>query len=149
MSLPARPVLRQLGLAGYETTFAAMRSFTDARDAGTPDELWLVEHQPVFTLGLGADPNHVLDAHGIPVVQTDRGGEVTYHGPGQAVTYLLMDLKRNPQSRLFAREFVHTIEQAVIDTLAAYNLQASARLVHQVFTWQTGLGKAPRSPPLV
>lgn len=122
MALLQPPVVRQLGLAGYDPTFAAMRAFTDARDAATPDELWLVEHPPVFTLGLGADPGHVLDAHGIPVVQTDRGGEVTYHGPGQAVVYLLMDLKRNPHSRLFAREFVHTVEQAVIDTLAAYNL---------------------------
>ncbi|MBI1890273.1 MAG: lipoyl(octanoyl) transferase LipB [Burkholderiales bacterium] len=114
--------LRELGRVEYEPTFAAMREFTDARSAGTPSELWLVEHAPVFTLGLGADPAHVLDAHGIPVVQTDRGGEVTYHGPGQAVIYLLMDLKRNAAARMFAREFVHLIEQAVIDTLAAYNL---------------------------
>lgn len=122
MSLPSPAIVRQLGLADYDATFAAMRAFTDARDAATPDELWLIEHPPVFTLGLAANPAHVRDAHGIPVVQTDRGGEVTYHGPGQAVAYLLMDLKRNPQSRLFAREFVHAIEQAVIDTLAAYNL---------------------------
>jgi lipoyl(octanoyl) transferase len=100
-----------------------MRTFTDARTADTPDELWIVEHPPVYTLGLGADPSHVLDAHGIPVVQTDRGGEVTYHGPGQAVIYLLMDLRRHRGSgRVFAREFVNKIEQSVIDTLAAYNL---------------------------
>ncbi len=115
-------VVRQLGFAGYEPTFAAMRAFTDSRGASTPDELWVVEHPPVYTLGLAADPAHVLDAHAIPVVATDRGGEVTYHGPGQAVIYLLMDLKRNRQARLFAREFVQAIEQAVIDTLAAYNL---------------------------
>lgn len=117
---PARLVER--GIEAYETTFAAMRAFTDARGADTPDELWLVEHPPVYTLGLGADPSHVLDAHGIPVVQTDRGGEVTFHGPGQAIVYLLMDLRRRPGARLFAREFVHKIEQSVIETLQAYNL---------------------------
>jgi lipoyl(octanoyl) transferase len=111
------------GTEPYETSFAAMRAFTDARTADTRDELWIVEHPPVFTLGLGADPSHVLDAHDVPIVQTDRGGEVTYHGPGQAVVYLLMDLRRNnPRKRMFAREFVHKIEQSVIDTLAAYNL---------------------------
>lgn len=116
------PIIIDRGVEAYETSFAAMRSFTDARTSATPDELWTVEHPPVFTLGLGADPSHVLDAHGIPVIQTDRGGEVTYHGPGQAVVYLMMDLRRRPGARLFAREFVHKIEQAVIDTLQAYNL---------------------------
>ena len=100
-----------------------MRAFTDARTGDTPDELWLVSHPPVFTLGLGADRAHVLNPHDVPVVQTDRGGEVTYHGPGQVVIYLLIDLRRDQQgARLFAREFVGKIEQAVIDTLAAYNL---------------------------
>lgn len=100
-----------------------MRAFTDARTSATPDQLWIVEHPPVFTLGLGADPTHVLEAGEIPVVQTDRGGEVTFHGPGQVVIYLLMDLRRMQASgRVFAREFVRRIEQAVIDTLAAYNL---------------------------
>lgn len=112
--------VRQRGLEDYATTYAAMRDFTDVRTAGTQDELWLVEHPPVYTLGLGADPAHVLNPGGIAVVQTDRGGEVTYHGPGQAVAYLLVDLKRG--RRLYAREFVHGIEQAVIDTLLAYNL---------------------------
>lgn len=116
------PTIIDRGFEPYESSFAAMRVFTDARSAGTPDELWIVEHPPVFTLGLGADPSHVLDAHGIPVVQTDRGGEVTYHGPGQVVIYLLMDLRRRPGARLFAREFVHKIEQSVVNTLAAYNL---------------------------
>ncbi|SNS17619.1 lipoyl(octanoyl) transferase [Noviherbaspirillum humi] len=115
------------GREDYDTTFAAMRAFTDARTRDTPDELWIVEHPPVYTLGLGADPSHVLDAHGIPVVQTDRGGEVTFHGPGQAIIYLLMDLRRNREARLFAREFVHRIEQAVIDTLAAYNLDGERK----------------------
>lgn len=117
------PVIRQRGVESYDITFAAMRAFTDTRNAATTDEIWLVEHPPVYTLGLAADPAHVLDAHGIPVIQTDRGGEVTYHGPGQIVAYLLLDLRRShPDARLFARELVHRIEQAVIDTLAAYNL---------------------------
>lgn len=117
-----KPALVDRGVEPYETSFTAMRAFTDARTPDTQDELWIVEHPPVFTLGLGADPSHVLDPHDIPVIQTDRGGEVTYHGPGQVVIYLLMDLRRRPGARLFAREFVHKIEQAVIDTLAAYNL---------------------------
>jgi lipoyl(octanoyl) transferase len=119
--------LVERGIEAYDTTFAAMRAFTDARHADTPDELWLVEHPPVYTLGLGADPSHVLDAHGIPVVQTDRGGEVTFHGPGQAIVYLLMDLRRRPGARLFAREFVHKIEQSVIETLQAYNLSGERK----------------------
>jgi lipoyl(octanoyl) transferase len=117
-------VIRHLGQAEYEPTFAAMRAFTDARQADTPDELWIVEHPPVFTLGLGADRGHLLaGASAIPVVQTDRGGEVTFHGPGQVVIYLMMDLRRNkPGGKLYARQFVHKIEQAIINVLAAYNL---------------------------
>ena len=111
------------GFENYQNTFDAMRAYTDARDSDSPDQLWIVEHPPVFTLGLGADQAHVLNAGDIPVVQTDRGGEVTFHGPGQVVIYLLIDLKRrHKKGRLFAREFVHLIEQAVIDTLQAYNL---------------------------
>ncbi len=112
-------ILRR-GLESYEQSFAAMRAFTNTRTPETDDQLWLVEHPPVFTLGLGADPAHVIDAHQIPVVQTDRGGEVTYHGPGQAIAYLLFDLRRDGR-RLLPREFVHRIEQAVIETLATYN----------------------------
>lgn len=123
MPAPLPPVVRQRGREDYDTTFAAMRAFTDARTADTADELWIVEHPPVFTLGLAADPSHVLDAHDVPVVQTDRGGEVTYHGPGQVVVYLLLDLRRRQaDAKLLARDLVHRIEQAVIDTLAAYNL---------------------------
>lgn len=121
------PNIIERGVEPYETTFAAMRAFTDARTADTPDELWIVEHPPVFTLGLGADPSHVLDANGTPVVQTDRGGEVTYHGPGQVVIYLLMDLRRKPGARLYAREFVNKIEQSVIETLRAYNLDGERK----------------------
>lgn len=117
------------GRETYEASFAAMRAYTDARTADTPDQLWLVEHPPVFTLGLGADRGHLLaGASSIPVVQTDRGGEVTYHGPGQAVVYLLLDLRRRGKAgRMFARELVHKIEQAVIDVLAAYNLTGVRR----------------------
>ncbi len=124
MSSPFRPAqIRNLGRVDYEPIFARMRAFTDAREADTPDELWIVEHPPVYTLGLGADREHVLAAHDIPVVQTDRGGEVTFHGPGQVVIYLLMDLRRNkPGGKMFARQFVHKIEQSVINVLAAYNL---------------------------
>ncbi|NDC09777.1 MAG: lipoyl(octanoyl) transferase LipB [Oxalobacteraceae bacterium] len=113
-------LIQHRGVEPYEQSFAAMRSFTDQRDSNTQDQLWLVEHPPVFTLGLGADPAHVIDAHQIPVVQTDRGGEVTYHGPGQAVAYLLFDLRRDGR-RLLPREFVYRIEQAVIEALATYN----------------------------
>jgi lipoyl(octanoyl) transferase len=125
---PTAPVIRALGRADYEPVFAEMRAFTDARTPDTPDELWIVEHPPVFTLGLGADRGHLLHgpgvpAHAIPAIQTDRGGEVTYHGPGQVVIYLLMDLRRNKSGgKLYARQFVNKIEQAVIDVLAAYNL---------------------------
>ena len=116
----------QRGYEVYDTTFAAMRAFTDARTATTANQLWMVEHPPVFTLGLGADPTHIIDAHDIPVVQTDRGGEVTYHGPGQAVIYLLFDLRRQGK-KILPREFVNRIEQAVIDTLAAYNLSGERK----------------------
>jgi len=123
--MPIQPaVIRHLGQAEYEPTFAAMRAFTDARLEDTPDELWIVEHPAVFTLGLGADRGHLLaGASAIPVVQTDRGGEVTYHGPGQVVIYLMMDLRRNKQGgKLYARQFVNRIEEAIINVLAAYNL---------------------------
>lgn len=120
-------LIQQRGHETYDATFAAMRAFTDARTASTPDELWLVEHPPVFTLGLGADLAHIIDAQDIPVVQTDRGGEVTYHGPGQVVIYLLFDLRRQAR-KILPREFVTRIEQAVIDTLAAYNLKGERQL---------------------
>jgi lipoyl(octanoyl) transferase len=122
-AMQTAPQIIERGVEDYAITFDAMRAYTSCRTADSPDQLWIVEHPPVFTLGLGADLSHVLNPHGVAVVQTDRGGEVTYHGPGQVVIYLLIDLRRNhPGARLFAREFVQKIEQAVIDTLAAYNL---------------------------
>ena len=99
-------------------------AFTDARTPESRDELWIVEHPPVFTLGLGADREHVLAPHDIPVIQTDRGGEVTFHGPGQVVIYLLCDLHR---LKIKVRELVTTIEQAVIDLLAEHGVCAERR----------------------
>lgn len=110
------------GIESYAVTYTAMREFTDQRNSATPDAIWMVQHPPVFTLGLAADPSHILQPHQIPIVQTDRGGEVTYHAEGQAVLYLLFDLRRKDKKNLLPREFVNAIEQAVIDTLAAYNL---------------------------
>ena len=103
------------GLVAYEPTLAAMRAFTEARTADTPDEIWLCEHSPVYTQGLAGKPQHVLNAHGIPVVQTNRGGQVTYHGPGQVVAYPLIDLKR---LNIYVKEYVYRLEEAVLRTLA-------------------------------
>ncbi|MFC0398114.1 lipoyl(octanoyl) transferase LipB [Paraburkholderia rhizosphaerae] len=113
-------LLRWRGVEPYQMSFDAMRAFTDARTAETADEIWLVEHPPVFTLGQAGDPAHLLAADsGIPLVKVDRGGQITFHGPGQIVAYLLLDLRRR---KLMVRELVNRIEQAVIETLAAYNL---------------------------
>lgn len=101
-----------------------MQAFTDARDADTLDELWLVEHDPVFTLGQAGKPEHVLMPGAIPVIHVDRGGQVTYHGPGQIVAYPLLDLKR---LGIGVREYVHRIEQAIIDTLGEWNILAQRR----------------------
>jgi lipoyl(octanoyl) transferase len=119
-----QPVIRWLGVADYLTTLAAMRRFTDERGSETADELWLLEHPPVFTLGMAADRGHVLAAGDIPVVQTDRGGQVTYHGPGQLVAYPLLDLKRN---QLTVRGLVLLLEQCVIDLLAGEGIAATGR----------------------
>lgn len=117
---PAPIVLRWRGVEPYQTSFDAMREFTAVRTADTPDEIWLVEHPPVFTLGQAGKPEHLLVADsGIELVKIDRGGQITYHGPGQVVAYLLLDLRRR---KLMVRELVTLIEQAVIETLAAYNL---------------------------
>lgn len=114
-------ILRPLGRVDYAATFAAMKEFTAARDESTADELWLCEHPPVFTQGLSGKPEHLLRDIGIPVVQIDRGGQITYHGPGQVVAYLLLDLRRR---NLKVRELVQRIEQAVIDLLADYKIEA-------------------------
>ena len=117
-------LVRQLGLTEHAETFAAMRAFTAARDAETADEIWLTEHAPVYTLGLAGKPEHVLNPHGTPVVQTDRGGQVTYHGPGQVVAYVLLDLRRRD---LKVRELVGRIEDALIATLAEYGVTGQRR----------------------
>ncbi len=115
----ARPVLQWMGCRDYAPTWDAMRAFTEARTAATPDQLWGVEHPPVFTLGQAGKPEHLLAPHDVPVVQTDRGGQVTFHGPGQAVIYLLLDIRRH---RWMVRETVQRIEEAVIRTLARWGI---------------------------
>src|ERR1700744_4044206 len=119
------PTLRWRGVESYEISFEAMRAFTGARTAETVDEIWLVEHPPVFTLGQAGDPAHLLAADsGIPLVKVDRGGQITYHGPGQVVAYLLLDLRRR---KLMVRELVRRIEEGVIETLASYNLASERK----------------------
>jgi lipoyl(octanoyl) transferase len=114
VAAPLRASLRRLGRADYAPTLDAMRHFTDTRSADTPDEIWLCEHPPVYTQGLSGKAEHVLNPHGIPVVQTNRGGQVTYHGPGQVVAYPLIDLQRQG---IYVKEYVFRLEQAVIKTL--------------------------------
>ena len=120
----ADAVVRDLGRQPYEPVWRAMQAFTDARDESTPDELWLVEHEPVFTLGQAGKPEHVLMPGEIPVIHVDRGGQVTYHGPGQIVAYPLLDLKR---LKIGVRDYVCRIEQAVIDTLAEWNIEGARK----------------------
>jgi lipoyl(octanoyl) transferase len=107
------------GQVPYVPTYEAMQAFTAARDEHTADEMWLCEHPPVFTQGLAGKPGHILDAGGVPVVNTNRGGQVTYHGPGQVVAYPLMDLKR---AGYFVKEYVYRIEEAVIRTLSHFGV---------------------------
>ena len=120
--LPARAF--DLGRQAYEPVWRAMQRFTDKRDQDTPDELWLVEHEPVFTLGQAGKPEHVLAPGEIPVLHVDRGGQVTYHGPGQIVLYPLLDLRR---IGIGVREYVCRIEQAIIDTLDEWNIGGQRR----------------------
>lgn len=115
------PIVRRLGRVEYQPTWRAMQAFTAARTPETADEIWLVEHPPVFTQGMAGKPEHVLADLGIPIVAIDRGGQVTYHGPGQVVVYLLLDLKRRGYG---VKELVRRLEQAVIDLLAEYGIQA-------------------------
>ncbi len=116
--------VRFLGRRAYAPVWHAMQRFTDARTAATDDEIWLVEHDPVFTLGQAGRPEHVLAPGEIPVIHVDRGGQVTYHGPGQLVAYPLLDLRR---LGLGVRQLVNRIEQAVIDTLATWHIHAQRR----------------------
>ncbi len=115
------PQLRWLGMLDYEPTWRAMQRFTDERGAATPDEIWLLEHPPVFTLGMNADPSHVLAAGEIPVVRIDRGGQVTYHGPGQLLVYPLIDLRR---AGLGVRDLVSALERTVIRLAGAHGIEA-------------------------
>ncbi|MFN4291195.1 MAG: lipoyl(octanoyl) transferase LipB [Permianibacter sp.] len=117
-------LLRQLGRQTYEPIWQAMKTFTDARDEHSYDEIWLVEHEPVFTQGQAGKAEHVLAPGDIPVVQVDRGGQVTYHGPGQQVVYFLLDLRRK---KLGVRELVTALENAVVDTCAHYGVPAAPR----------------------
>ena len=114
-----RIVVRRLGLAEYEPVWRAMQAFTDDRDAATTDELWLVQHPPVFTQGQAGKAEHVLAPGDIPVIQVDRGGQVTYHGPGQIVAYPLIDLRRRG---IGVRDFVGRIEESIIRVLAQYGV---------------------------
>ncbi len=115
-------LVKHLGLVDYSSTYEAMRSFTQERDSDTADEIWVLEHPPVFTLGLAGDAGNLHSpSNQIPLVQVDRGGEITYHGPGQIVIYLLLDLRR---LGIFVKELVLRIEQSLIDTLAEYGLKA-------------------------
>lgn len=122
MNRPCR--VRELGRQPYEPVWRAMQRFTDARGEDTIDEIWLVEHDPVFTLGQAGKPEHVLMPGDIPVVQVDRGGQVTYHGPGQIVAYPLFDLKR---MKVGVRDYVCRIEQSMIDAMAEWNIAAERR----------------------
>jgi lipoyl(octanoyl) transferase len=117
-------LVRDLGLTRYEPVFEAMKAFTAARDDQTADEIWLTEHEPVFTQGQAGKAEHLLAPGDIPVVQTDRGGQVTYHGPGQIVAYLMLDIRR---LGIPVRALVTGIEQAVVQTLATYGVEGAPR----------------------
>jgi lipoyl(octanoyl) transferase len=117
-------IVKELGLQPYEAIWHAMRQYTDRRDPTSSDQLWLLQHPPVFTLGQAGKPEHLLDPGDIPVIRSDRGGQVTYHGPGQLIAYLLLDLRRNG---LGIRALVTKLEQATISLLADYGILAEAR----------------------
>lgn len=116
--------IQQLGRVNYLDTWQAMKDFTDARQDSTADEIWVCEHNPVYTLGLAGDPSHLLQTSHIPLIKTDRGGQITYHGPGQLVVYPLLDLKRY---NLKVREYVQLLEQVIIDCLNALGLNDAQR----------------------
>jgi lipoyl(octanoyl) transferase len=118
------PHVKSLGLVEYQPTWDAMRAFTAARTSETRDEIWLVQHPPVYTQGLAGKPEHLLHSTDIPVIKIDRGGQITYHGPGQIVAYLLLDLRR---WKINVRELVRLMEQAVIDLLGEFGVSAQGR----------------------
>jgi lipoyl(octanoyl) transferase len=120
----AATVVRRLGRVAFEPTWQTMRFFNKARGPDTPDEIWLLEHEPVFTLGLAGREVHVLDAGDIPVVHCDRGGQVTYHGPGQAVAYVLFDLRR---MHMGVKDLVRRLEQSAIEVLEGYRIRGERR----------------------
>jgi lipoyl(octanoyl) transferase len=117
-------LIKQLNLVPFEPTYQAMQQFTNTRNADTPDELWLLEHPPVYTLGQAGKSEHLLNTNNIPVYKIDRGGQVTYHAPGQLIVYILMDIKRR---KLGVKQLIRAMEQAVIDYLASKNIQATRR----------------------
>jgi lipoyl(octanoyl) transferase len=118
---PAKPIIKRLGLVEYEPTWRAMQAYTAKRSAETADEIWLLQHPPVFTLGMAGKREHLLADIGIPVVAIDRGGQITYHGPGQIIFYLLLDLKR---LGFGIKELVRRMEQAIIDVLSESGIEA-------------------------
>ncbi|MEO6975045.1 MAG: lipoyl(octanoyl) transferase LipB [Gallionella sp.] len=118
------PHVKSLGLVEYQPTWDAMKKFTAERNSETRDEIWLVQHPPVYTQGLAGKPEHLLRSTGIPVVKIDRGGQITYHGPGQIVAYMVLDLRR---WKINVRELVRLMEQAVIDLLAEFGIAAQGR----------------------
>ena len=117
-------IIRDLGLVDYTDTWQRMQQFTDERGDDTPDEIWLLEHPPVFTQGQAGKAEHLLFPGDIPVVKVDRGGQVTYHGPGQLVAYLMLDLRRLD---LGVRELVTAMEQSLVDLLAGYGIEAAPK----------------------
>ncbi|CAL7960428.1 lipoyl(octanoyl) transferase [Gammaproteobacteria bacterium] len=117
-------VIKKLGLCNYQQTWQEMRNFTLNRGESTPDEIWLLEHPPVFTQGMAGKPEHVLNPGNIPIIQTDRGGQVTYHGPGQLVGYVLLDLRR---LKIGVKTYVSLIENSVVQLLVDYNIKANIK----------------------
>lgn len=118
-------IIKSFGLSDYQSTWQAMKTFTDSRTAQSQDQIWLLQHPPVFTQGIAGKPEHLLNAHGIPLIRTDRGGQITYHGPGQIIAYLLLDIRR---LKLTVRELVRRMENAVIDVLKTYHIPAAGRV---------------------
>ncbi|CAA6806170.1 MAG: Octanoate-[acyl-carrier-protein]-protein-N-octanoyltransferase [uncultured Thiotrichaceae bacterium] len=116
--------IRQLGSTAYADTYQHMQTFTEQRDSNSSDEIWILQHEPVYTLGRNGKPHHILRKNNIPVIKIDRGGQVTYHGPGQLIIYLLLDIKRRGVG---VRKLVDIMEQAVIDYLASYQIDATRK----------------------